>query len=541
MTYARHDTLPMVRTSNTKLGTLLALAQSKFVNAFVFGSSLHTINGAGSQFANWLNYAAACAYGQSSATPWMPVTSLTYNATYAFGQWGANASKGDWTGCTGVSYEGNGEADIATSVPGFEPRKWPSGSSIAGANMLEFDCGSVSQDAGGGIPFNFFPHATTDKYRFEMIIHSYGGLGSESVAGNQIRWSAQKYPQYKPSNIYFVGGTQIVAPASYTLPNSAGVNSSTPGAFLSYIPSDNSGTPYDFTMADATNPYLSCLFDCYGLSNPCFVSAVRWRLVGGTSPRGLTFSLAGAGGWGSGDLLTSHSSFGQTLSVMQPDLVIVAYHCNSAYIGHQTPDTYYANILAICKYIRKTNPAACIVLAGDHFRYDSGYNATDEDNHSRYTGADFTLVDQGYADAAINSHLACDRGPRLPTNTDPTGLTFKGAWAATTSYAVGDVVRQNGTAGRPEYFKCVQAHTSSTADQPGLTLTLAHRYWVRWFADGSGTDSTSYNPVTSGDIIHLNPWGQRQEAEIWWNLMKMAALNSMATFDSKSWRNRFAF
>jgi hypothetical protein len=76
-----------------------------------------------------------------------------------------------------------------------------------------------------------------------------------------------------------------------------------------------------------------------------------------------------------------------------------------------------------------------------------------------------------------------------------------GAWALTTGYSVNDVVSNGGT-----YFACIQAHTSSAGDEPGVGGSWTS-YWVTLNAAGDfATVGTFYrlyvdtNLQNSGEV-----------------------------------------
>lgn len=77
----------------------------------------------------------------------------------------------------------------------------------------------------------------------------------------------------------------------------------------------------------------------------------------------------------------------------------------------------------------------------------------------------------------------------------PTGISWLGAWALSTDFALRDVVSNNGSS-----YICIQAHTSSATDEPGVGANTA-TYWEVLAAkgvDGSGTGTVTSIDITGG-------------------------------------------
>lgn len=77
----------------------------------------------------------------------------------------------------------------------------------------------------------------------------------------------------------------------------------------------------------------------------------------------------------------------------------------------------------------------------------------------------------------------------------PTGISWLGAWALSTDFALRDVVSNNGSS-----HICIQAHTSSATDEPGVGANAA-TYWEVLAAkgvDGSGTGTVTSIDVAGG-------------------------------------------
>lgn len=77
----------------------------------------------------------------------------------------------------------------------------------------------------------------------------------------------------------------------------------------------------------------------------------------------------------------------------------------------------------------------------------------------------------------------------------PTGISWLGAWALSTGYALRDVVSNNGSS-----YICIQAHTSSATDEPGVGANTA-TYWevlAEKGVDGSGTGTVTSIDVAGG-------------------------------------------
>lgn len=74
----------------------------------------------------------------------------------------------------------------------------------------------------------------------------------------------------------------------------------------------------------------------------------------------------------------------------------------------------------------------------------------------------------------------------------PTGISWRGTWALSTGYALRDVVSNNGSS-----YICVQAHTSSATDEPGVGANTA-TYWE--LLAEKGADGAGVGTVTSVDV-----------------------------------------
>lgn len=77
----------------------------------------------------------------------------------------------------------------------------------------------------------------------------------------------------------------------------------------------------------------------------------------------------------------------------------------------------------------------------------------------------------------------------------PTGISWLGAWALSTDFAPRDVVSNNGSS-----YICIQAHTSSITDEPGVGANTA-TYWevlAEKGADGSGIGTVTSIDVAGG-------------------------------------------
>lgn len=74
----------------------------------------------------------------------------------------------------------------------------------------------------------------------------------------------------------------------------------------------------------------------------------------------------------------------------------------------------------------------------------------------------------------------------------PTGISWLGAWALSTDFALRDVVSNNGSS-----HICIQAHTSSATDEPGVGANAA-TYWE--VLAEKGVDGTGAGTVTSIDV-----------------------------------------
>lgn len=80
----------------------------------------------------------------------------------------------------------------------------------------------------------------------------------------------------------------------------------------------------------------------------------------------------------------------------------------------------------------------------------------------------------------------------------PTGISWRGEWALSTDFALRDAVSNNGSS-----YICIQAHTSSATDEPGVGANTA-TYWEVLAAkgvDGSGTGTVTSIDITGGTGI----------------------------------------
>jgi hypothetical protein len=83
-----------------------------------------------------------------------------------------------------------------------------------------------------------------------------------------------------------------------------------------------------------------------------------------------------------------------------------------------------------------------------------------------------------------------ETGPQGPTGaTGPQGLVWQDAWLVSTAYALNDAVENNGSS-----YICIQAHTSTSNDEPGAGVNEA-TYWDL-FAQ-KGVDGNGAGTVTS--------------------------------------------
>jgi len=81
----------------------------------------------------------------------------------------------------------------------------------------------------------------------------------------------------------------------------------------------------------------------------------------------------------------------------------------------------------------------------------------------------------------------------LKENTSHHSFTFQGAWAATTAYALDDVVTNGGNT-----YICIAAHTSGASFSVGSNWTMMA---------GKGTDGTTVGTGTAGQVLKTNAAG----------------------------------
>jgi len=499
-----HTAEPLVVMRGNRLGDLMRAARTRPVEVFVFGSSLHTLSGNGNVLNALLNRAAAEMFGGTPGTPWMPIASFNSQPP---GQWCCRSAKQSAAGSvTGL---------VSTyAPPDFTPLKLTNAQTYGHLLTLDVD-GAGAMPTEFGEAGEFMPLGS--KYAVKAVAWSKGGATGESSLSASMKWEHTK--SARPGNPTFFG-TAVSSQASIAIPTPAAFgaagafdpNNTSHQAAQIWCPSTAGGGPTEHTQ-DASNPLMH--MHLIGADAAGFILAgVRWDHM--TAPFGLRFHFFGAGGYHSTSLLDNHSNCGPTLQAFgPPDIVLNAYHTNTAYAGGKTAAQYKSDIKTLLDWQRGVFPGAVLGLMGDGYRYNA--NGTYDANFSEMTGVDADLVREGSpAEFALNVHLATQRAGFTARSHSLVGKTFKGAYNAAVANVVGDVVAY-AIGDQTRYFECVSATQGGQAAELLMKdLNGNGAYWRpirRWLKADPNT------AAAPSDDVHLSAYGNHRMAEVILKLM----------------------